>query len=71
MEKTKYLFQRIVKMNYKNFFKVINNIHKKTGKSRIYLFFDIIYCGLKYQAGFFDYELFEMYNLNRKRRYLW
>ncbi|MDY2893263.1 MAG: sugar-transfer associated ATP-grasp domain-containing protein [Candidatus Faecisoma sp.] len=68
MEKAKYLFQRIVKMNYKNFFKVINNIHKKTGKSRIYLFFDIIYCGLKYQAGFFDYELFEMYNLNRKQR---
>lgn len=68
MEKIKYLFKRIMHMNYKNFFKVINNIHHKTGRTRIILFFDIVYCGLKYQAGFFDYELFEMYNLNRKQR---
>jgi len=68
VEKIKYLFKRILKMNYKNFFKVINNLHKKTGKSRIILFFDIVYCGLKYQAGFLDYELFEMYNLNKSQR---
>lgn len=68
MEKISYLFKRIIHMDYKSFFKVINNIHHKTGKPRIFLFFDIVYCGLKYQAGFFDYELFEMYDLNRKQR---
>ncbi len=68
MEKIKYLIKRIFAMNYKSFLEVINRIHHKTKKSRIYLFFDIIYCGLKYQAGYFDYELFEMYNLNRKQR---
>lgn len=55
-------------MNYKKFFKTIKELHIKTGKSRIYLFFDIVHCGLKYQAGFNDYALFEMYNLNRKQR---
>ena len=68
MEKIKYLIKRIIKMDHKNFFRVINNINKKTKKSKIYLFFDIIYCGLKYQAGYLDYELFEMYNLNGKQR---
>ena len=68
MKKIKYLLTRISKMDYKRFFKTINNINKKTGKSRIYLFFDIIYCGLKYQAGYLDYNLFEMYDLNKEQR---
>lgn len=68
MEKIKYLMKRIFNMNYKLFFTVINRIHKKTGKNRLYLFFDIIICGLKYQAGYLDYELFEMYTLNHNQR---
>ena len=68
MKKIKYLLTRISKMDYKRFFKTINNISKKTGKSRIYLFFDIIYCGFKYQAGYLDYNLFEMYDLNKNQR---
>ena len=64
----KYLIQRIANMSYKNMFKVIDRIHKKTHKNRIILFFDIVYCGLKYQAGYLDYELFEMYDLNSKQR---
>lgn len=55
-------------MNYKKFFKTINTLHQKTNKSRIHLFFDIIYCGIKYQAGYLDYSLFEMYDLNKKQR---
>ncbi len=68
MRKLKYLFQRIKGMNYKNFFATINYIHQKTHKNRFLLFWDIIYCGLKYQAGYMDYKLFEMYNMNRAER---
>ena len=60
----KYLFKRIFSMNYKNFFKTINFIHNKTKKSRVFIFFDIIYTGIKYKAGYVDYRLFEMYNMN-------
>ena len=49
-------------------FNIINEIHKSTHKSRIYLFFDVIICGLKYQAGYVDYYIFEMWNLNSKER---
>ena len=68
MGKVKYVFKRIFNMNFKNFFKTINDVHKKSGKSRIFLFFDCIICGFKYQAGYMDYQLFEMYNMNAKER---
>lgn len=68
MSKLKYLIQRIKGMNYQQFFTTINQLHKKTKKNKVYLFFDIIYCGFKYQAGYMDYQLFEMYNLNAQER---
>ena len=55
-------------MNYRGFFKTISNIHKKTKRSRILIFLDIIYCGFKYEAGYIDYELFEMYNMDKYQR---
>ena len=68
MGKIKYLFGRIKNMNIKNMFKTINDIHKKSKKSRIYLFFDMINCAIKYQSGYVDYLLFEMWNLNKEER---
>jgi len=68
MGKTKYLINRILKMNYKSFFDTINKVHSKTNKNKVSIFIDIINCGLKYQAGYIDYNLFEMYNLNNEER---
>ena len=68
MGKIGYLFKRITKMNYKQMFDTIDYIHKKTGKGKVGLFFDIVGCGLKYQAGYSDYKLYEMYDLNSKQR---
>lgn len=67
-EKIAYLSKRIIKMDYKKFFNVIDRIHQKTNKNRLFLFVDIVYCGIKYQAGYLDYELFEMYNLKKYQR---
>ena len=68
MRKIKYLLKRIFNMNYKGFFNTISDVHKKTNKSRILIFFDIVYCGIKYQAGYIDYNLFEMYTMNKYQR---
>ncbi len=68
MKKIKYLIKRICNMNFNNFFNTLNDVHKKTGKNKVYLFFDMIICGFKYQAGYIDYNLFEMYNMNRYER---
>ena len=68
MKKIKYLIKRICNMNFNNFFNTLNDVHKKTGKSKVHIFFDMIICGFKYQAGYIDYNLFEMYNMNRYER---
>lgn len=68
MRKIKYLFKRIFKMNYKGFLNTIKDVHKKTGRNSILIFFDIVYCGIKYQAGYIDYNLFEMYTMNKSQR---
>lgn len=68
MKKIKYLIKRICNMNFTNFFNTLNDVHKKTCKNKVYIFFDMIICGFKYQAGYIDYNLFEMYNMNRYER---
>ena len=68
MSKISYLAKRIKNMNFLNMFKTIDLVHDKTKKPKIFLFFDIINCGLRYQAGYVDYNLYEMYKMNHKER---
>lgn len=68
MGKIKYFISRIFSMNLGQMFRKIGEVHKKSGKSRIVIFFDMIICGMKYQAGYMDYALFEMYALNKAQR---
>ncbi len=55
-------------MNYGGFFDMVNKVHEKTGRNKVFLFADMVHCGLKYQAGYVDYDLFEMYNMTEKER---
>lgn len=68
MRKIKFLLNAIIHMDYKNMFKVAKNVSKKAKKPFIIIFFDIIYCGFKYQAGYYDYQEFEFYLLNKNER---
>lgn len=68
INKIKYLIKRIFNMNFSGFFNTIKRIKIKSNKSYIYIFIDIIYCGIKYMAGYTDYETFEFYNMNKKQR---
>lgn len=68
MGKAKFLAGRILDMNYKQFFETINEIHRKCGKNRVYLFLDCVYCGFKYQAGYMDYRNAGMYNMTKAQR---
>lgn len=68
MKKIKFLIGRIFEMDYKQFFDTLKKVHNLSGKNRIILFFDIIYCGFKYQAGYIDYLNAGMYDLNSEER---
>ena len=68
MGKVKYLIGRLLRMNYRSMFKTVETLHSKTGRSRIWLFGDMIYCGLRYGAGYKDYALCEFYSLTPAQR---
>lgn len=68
MRKIKYLFRCIIRMDYKNMFKIAKKISKKTHKLTLFIIIDMIFCGLKYGAGYYDYQEFEFYLLNKQER---
>jgi len=68
MRKIKYMLKCLKRLNVKNMFNIINKLSKKTHKSKIILTIDIIYCALRYGAGYYDYQEFEFYNLTNKER---
>lgn len=59
---------RILKLDYAKMFKIAKSISKKAHKPRLYIMSDMIYCGFKYQAGYHDYQEFELYNVEKSKR---
>ena len=59
MRKLKYMIARILGMDYKALFATLRQIHKKTGRNSIWLFVDMVRCGLRSGAGYNDYIIFE------------
>lgn len=68
MGKLGYMVKRITSMNYGAMFKTAKEVSKITGKNSFVVLMDIIKCGSKYMAGYVDYKVFKMYNLNEEQR---
>lgn len=68
MGKLGYIVRCIAHMDYSALFDTVNQVHKRTGKNRIFVMADVVTCGFKYGAGYKDYLLCEFYNLNSEQR---
>ena len=68
MPNLKYLFSRITDMNHKAMFEKADIIRERTGRGRLGILLDMAWCGFKYEAGYMDYLVFEMYNLPASKR---
>ena len=68
MGKLSYVLKRAAKMDYRAMLKTANMLHQKTGKSRLWLMTDMAKCAAKYNAGYVDYKIAEMYRLNDAQR---
>ena len=68
MNKISFIIKRVFDMNYKDMLASVSRMHKRSGKNRVGLFVDMIYCGWKYGAGYRDYEYFEFWLMNRAER---
>lgn len=63
-----YVLKRMLHMNYKQMFEMIGHLHKKTGKGRLWLLWDMQRCATNYGAGYMDYNMFDMYDLTAAQR---
>ena len=68
MGRLSYMMKRAAKMDYGAMLKTANMLHKKTGKSRIWLLADMAKCAARYNAGYIDYKIAEMYRLSDAQR---
>ena len=60
--------QRIVRMDHIAWRKTVKTLHAKTGRSSLWIVWDMWRCAKRYGAGYSDYALFEMYRLTDAQR---
>lgn len=68
MPSLSYLVKRLAGMNYKNFFERIKTVNQKCNKNKFVIFCDMVWCGLRYGAGYVDYDVIGFYKLNSAQR---
>ncbi len=64
----KYLFKLSKSISFKKLNMVIKEVHEKTGKSKIYIFFDILSLAILHGGGYYDYRIFKLYEYSNKER---
>ena len=68
MSRLSYFFKHLFKMDWKAMWKTAGLLHERSGKSRIWLLCDMLRCAVKYNAGYVDYKIAQMYKLNDAQR---
>lgn len=68
MSRLQYFGQRILKIDRKAMWKTTALLKKRSGKSRLWLMADMLKCGIRYNAGYIDYKIAQMYRLNDEQR---
>lgn len=68
MSRLSYFAKRLAKMDWRKMWKTAGIIRQRAGKSRLWLLSDMLRCGIRYNAGYMDYMIAEMYRLNDAQR---
>ena len=68
MSRMQYFLDRVGKMDKKAMWKTTGILKKRSGKSRAWLMKDMLSCAVKYNAGYMDYKIAQMYKLNDEQR---
>ena len=67
-DKFQYFWDRLKKMDRKAMWETTGILKKRSGKSRPWLMTDMLRCAVKYNAGYMDYKIAQMYRLNDDQR---
>lgn len=68
MNKLRFFFKRLLRMDFKAMWRTTKLLKERSGKSRLWLLFDMLRCALKYNAGYVDYKIAQMYRLTPAQR---
>ncbi len=68
MSRLTFFFKRLIRMDWRRMWETTALLRERSGKSRLWLLSDMLFCALKYNAGYMDYKIAEMYNLNDAQR---
>ncbi|MDO5709614.1 MAG: sugar-transfer associated ATP-grasp domain-containing protein, partial [Coriobacteriales bacterium] len=68
MPKLKYLMRVASGMSLDKLRQCVNDAHDRCGKPKVLLLADIVHCARKFGAGYYDYLIFEFYNMNDEER---
>jgi len=68
MQRITFFFKRLVHMDWTAMWKTMILLKERSGKNRLWLLADMLQCAIKYNAGYMDYKIAEMYKLNEEQR---
>ncbi len=68
MSRLEYFWSRVTKMDWKAMWATTGLLKKRSGKGRLWLLCDMLKCAVKYNAGYVDYKIAQMYRLTDAQR---
>ena len=68
MPSLKYLTRVIRGMRFDKLNSMMETVKEKSGQSKFRTFFSMVWCALRYGAGYYDYVMFGFYNMTGKQR---
>lgn len=71
MKRIRHYLSRLATLDVKNMAVVAKAVAAESGKPRILILVDMVWCSIVYQAGYLDYQEFEFWSLTAKERRTW
>ena len=68
MSRWSYFLKRLVKIDWKAMWKTTALLKERSGKGRLWLIVDMLCCAVRYNAGYVDSKIAEMYRLTPAQR---
>ena len=68
MQSFRYIRRILMGASFKRLHTVIGRVKEKCGQNRVYTFFDMLVCAVRYGAGYHDYLIFGFYAMDARQR---
>lgn len=68
MERIRTFFRRMGSGSFKRLFNNLNIVHNESGKAKVLIFIDMIYCMFRYGIGYLDYLTFGFVYIGKDKR---